>query len=84
MAPHARRCRPARHGFGLRSWWRASGPIRIFFLDKIKLNVLSFNTRKKNNMIFYLKRHVVCLENKNVMQFILSKFLNEKRESLAE
>ena len=28
-------------------------------------------------MQFYLKQQVVCLENKNVMQFILSKVLNE-------
>ena len=35
-------------------------------------------------MHFYLKRQVVCLENKNVMHFILSKVLNEIRESLEE
>ena len=36
-------------------------------------------------MQFYLKRQVVCLENKkNIMHFILSKVLNEIRESLDE
>ena len=35
-------------------------------------------------MHFYLKGQVVCLENKNVMHFILSKVLNEIRESLEE
>ena len=94
---HARRrCRPAGSarrgrglgfglglGLGLGSWWRASGPIRLFFLDQLNLNVLPFILRK-NSMQFYLKRQVVCLENKNVMYFILSKVLNEIRESLEE
>ncbi|WZZ26708.1 hypothetical protein YC2023_010109 [Brassica napus] len=88
-----RRCRPAgsarrgrgrgrgrglEFGLGLGSWWRASGPIR-FFLDQVKLNDLPFNSGK-NSMQFYLKRQVVCLENKNVMHFILSKLLNEIRD----
>ncbi|KAG5397267.1 hypothetical protein IGI04_019081 [Brassica rapa subsp. trilocularis] len=38
----------------------------------------------KNSIQFYLKRQVVCLENKNVMHVILSKVLNEIRESLEE
>ena len=45
-------------GFGLGLGWRASGPIRIFFLDQVKLNVLPFNS-EKNDMHFYLKRQVV-------------------------
>ena len=60
------------------SWWRASGLIKIFILDQVKLNVLLFNSRK-NDMHFYLKRQVVCLENKNVMHFILSNFKRDKR-----
>ena len=64
------------------SWWRTSGPIR-FFLNQVKLNVLPFISGK-NIIQFYLKRQVVCLENKNVMHVILSKFLNEIRESLEE
>ena len=77
--------RPARLGvgLGLGSWWRAYGPIKLLFLDQVKLNVLPFILRK-NSMQFYLKRQVVSLENKNVMQFILSKVLNEIRESLEE
>ena len=63
-------------GLGLGSWWRASGLIKIFFLDQVKLNVLPFNS-EKNDMHFYVKRQVFCLENKNVMHFILSKVLNE-------
>ena len=47
-------------------------------MDQVNLNVLPFI------MQFYLKRQVVCLENKNVMHFILSKVLNEIRESLEE
>ena len=72
-------------------WCRASGPMKniLFFLDQVKLNVLSFSnvlpfSSGKNSMQFYLKRQVVCLENKNVMHFILSKVLNEIRESLEE
>ena len=52
-------------------------------MDQVKLNVLPFISGK-NNIQFYLKRQVVCLENKNVMHVILSKFLNEIRESLED
>ena len=72
-ALHARAAavRPARLGVGLGlglglvlvlgigSWWRVSGPIR-FFLDQVKLNVLPFNSRKKQHA-FYFKQHVVRL-----------------------
>ena len=52
-------------------------------MDQVKLNVLPFISGK-NSIQFYLKRQVVCLENKNVMHFILSKVLNEIRESIEE
>ena len=71
-------------GLGLGLGWRASGPIKIFFLDQVKLNVLPFISGK-NSIQFYLKRQVICLGNKKRHAFYpLESFKRDKRESLEE
>lgn len=53
------------------------------FWDQVKLNVFVLLIFKKN-MHFVLKRQVTYLENKNIIHFILSEYLNEIRVNLGE